>query len=75
MIHPLSDSQAEFIKTLLYENFSPSFGGMLKRILREKEYNETERTRIKEIRLSYIKKKIVPRDKWKGRFTSQYDRL
>lgn len=54
----LTEEQKEFIKLLINENFSPSFGGMLKRVLREKKYNETERTRLKEIRNSYIKKRI-----------------
>jgi hypothetical protein len=60
MIYQLTKKQEEFIGCLLMENFSPSFGGMLKRVLHTKKYNETERTRIKEIRLSYIKKKIKP---------------
>ena len=58
----LTKKQEEFIKILINENFSPAFGEMLKRVLREKEYNEVERTRLKVIRLSYIKKRIKP--KW-----------
>lgn len=61
MLYSLNSAQTIFIRRLLTGNFSPSFSGMLKRVLREKVYNETERTRIKEIRLSYIKKKIIPR--------------
>jgi hypothetical protein len=57
MMHQLNKEQEVFIKRLLTENFSPSFGGMLKRMLREKRYSETERKRIMEIRNSYIKKK------------------
>ena len=57
----LDTKQEEFIKLLIKENFTPSFGGMLKRVLREKTYNETERTRIKEIRLYYIRQEIKPR--------------
>jgi hypothetical protein len=60
-IHLIDNKQEEFIRLLLKENFSPSFGGMLKRILKTRMYNDTERTRIKEIRLSYIKKNIKPR--------------
>lgn len=56
----IDDKQEIFIRLLLAENFSPSFGGMLKRVLKTRIYNESERTRIKEIRLSYIKKKIIP---------------
>jgi hypothetical protein len=60
-MYTLNTKQEYFIRRLLTENFSPSFGGMLKRILKTRIYNETERTRIKEIRLYYIKKNIKPR--------------